>query len=103
MSGSKAQGDGTAAERFAALFPSYPPRAHTNLREASVSEATVATYVESLNRFKFFIAAWGVKGSFGDLAPEGTGSFRIHFGVFSCNGCSTTDTRAPTPQPSYQR
>ena len=81
MRGSKARGDGTATERFAALFPSYSPRAHTNLREASVTEATVATYVESLNRFKFFIAAWGVKGSFGDLlkAPEAFESTLVFF------------------------
>ena len=82
MSGSKfVPGDGTAAERFAALFPLYPPRAHTDLRQASVTEATVATYIESLNRFKFFIAAWGIHGSFGELleAPEAFESTLVFF------------------------
>ena len=82
MSGSKlVPGDGTAADRFAALFPLYPPRAHTDLRQASVTEATVATYIESLNRFKFFIAAWGIHGSFGELleAPEAFESTLVFF------------------------
>ena len=58
-----------------------PPRAHTNLREASVSEATVATYVEGLDRFKLFIAAWGVRGSFSELleAPEAFESTLVFF------------------------